>query len=71
MRPPTIVQKRLRGQKITTYAGPHQGIQEMNAEDFEPYIRTMPHAEYPSGSSCVCTGFLRAMEVRLRVGLWV
>ena len=35
----------------------------MNAEDFEPYIRTMPHAEYPSGSSCVCEGFRRAMTV--------
>ena len=25
-------------------------------KDFQPYIRVMPHSEYPSGSSCLCGG---------------
>ena len=27
------------------------------ARDFVPYIRTMPHSEYPSGSAAICTGY--------------
>ncbi len=26
----------------------------VRSNDQEPYIRTMPHSEYPSGSSCLC-----------------
>ena len=40
--------------KITTYGGPYQGVKRINRVDFQPYIRVMPHSEYPSGSGCIC-----------------
>ena len=39
---------------ITTYGGPFQGVQTIKTQDFQPYIRVMPHAEFPSGSGCIC-----------------
>eukprot|EP00752_Nemacystus_decipiens_P012197 g10813.t1 len=48
---------------VEAYAGPDVGIQTMKASEWEPYIRTMPHAEYPSGSSCLCEAFASALQV--------
>eukprot|EP01084_Bolivina_argentea_P250590 419929_1 len=56
IRPTTIIQ-RLGKEQITTYGGPYQGIKTFEAKDFEPYIRVMPHSEYPSASACLCTGY--------------
>jgi len=56
IRPTTIIQ-RLGKQQITTYGGPYQGIKTIDAQDFEPYQRIMPHSEYPSGSACLCIGY--------------
>ena len=44
----------------TTVDGETYGTQTFDANDWEPYIRTMPHAEYPSGSSCVCKAWANA-----------
>eukprot|EP01084_Bolivina_argentea_P250591 419931_1 len=56
IRPTTVVQRK-GNQLITTYGGPYQGIKTFEAKDFEPYIRVMPHSEYPSASACLCTGY--------------
>ena len=40
---------------VEAYAGPGQGVQTMKASEWEPFIRTMPHSEYPSASACLCT----------------
>jgi len=40
--------------KIDSWKGPFQSTGEMNAKDWVSYFRTMPHSEYPSGSSCLC-----------------
>lgn len=61
IRPPTRLTRDRSGRNIMAYAGPHQGKRSMPAEDWEPYIRTMPHSEYPSGSACFCTVFANAM----------
>merc|ERR1719464_251874 len=53
---PTTVIKSWGGEKITTYsadAGDGQAV-EINARDFEAFLRVMPHGEHPSGSSCLC-----------------
>lgn len=63
VRPPSRMTRDLAGRKITAYAGPNQGKKEMPAEDWEPYIRTMPHAEYPSASACLCTVFADSMKL--------
>eukprot|EP00755_Sulcionema_specki_P017935 Sspe_Gene.65594::Locus_38813_Transcript_1_1_Confidence_1.000_Length_1692::g.65594::m.65594 len=63
VRPTTVIQQSKRygtDKKITTWAGPGQGTKTFESKYFQPYIRVMPHSEYPSGSGCICQG---AMEV--------
>jgi hypothetical protein len=63
VRPTTVVHS-MKGEELTmTYAGPGQGSQMVKGVDWQPYIRTMPHAEYPSGSSCVCTCFAEVLQL--------
>lgn len=53
---PTTVIKSWGNEKITTYSadvGDGQ-VKEISARDFEAFLRVMPHAEHPSGSSCLC-----------------
>lgn len=38
-------------------------LEEIELVNFEPLIRTMPHAEYPSGSACICQGIKEFAEV--------
>lgn len=33
-----------------------------NARDWVPYIRQMPHDEYPSGSACICRVVLEVVD---------
>lgn len=53
---PTTVIKSWGGEKITTYSAdaPKGQAVEINARDFEAFLRVMPHGEHPSGSSCLC-----------------
>ena len=69
VRPTTVIQQR-RYQtppEITTWAGPNQGIQTFDAKEFQPYNRIMPHAEYPSGSSCICQSNLESIKTYMKV----
>lgn len=61
VRPPTIVSHVLGRRIVNAYAGPNMGTRRIPANEWQPYIRTMPHAEYPSGSSCLCKAFEEAM----------
>ena len=45
---PTSVVRAMGIMEVTSFAGTHK------AQDWVPYIRVMPHAEYPSGSGCIC-----------------
>lgn len=54
IRPTTVVQSK-GNQRINSYKGPGKGSGTLKAANWQPYIRTMPHAEYPSGSGCICT----------------
>eukprot|EP00903_Cladosiphon_okamuranus_P012371 g11596.t1 len=62
-RPPSVIRKELGDDMVEAYAGPDVGITTMKASEWEPYIRTMPHSEYPSGSSCLCEAFVSALRV--------
>ena len=62
VRPTTAIHDMLKGTSLLSYAGPGLGPQPVKASEWHSYLRTMPHAEYPSGSSCVCEGFARAMQ---------
>jgi len=53
---PTTVIKSWGDEIIRTYsadAGDGQAV-DINARDFEAFLRVMPHGEHPSGSSCLC-----------------
>ena len=65
VRPSTTVVHALKAyEEIETYAGPqYAGSKKIKAFDWLPYIRTMPHAEYPSGSSCICTAYAETLQV--------
>jgi len=52
IRPTTVAQRLSPLESTTTYVV-GQGVSAITRGDFLPYIRTMPHAEYPSGSSCL------------------
>ena len=41
----------------------HSGPKQINVDEWEPIIRTMPHAEYPSGSSCVCKAYTETLKM--------
>jgi hypothetical protein len=62
VRPTTVIQ-RWGNEVITTWAGPFQGVGEIQAKDFQAYFRVMPHSEYPSGSACLCTSVAEFMDL--------
>lgn len=45
--------KGLEPKRIKAYAGVGQGTQDIDADEWLPYLRTMPHADYPSGGVAV------------------
>lgn len=53
-RPPSVITSRFGDTLFETYAGPGQGVQMIKASEWEPFIRTMPHSEFPSASACIC-----------------
>ncbi|CAM9971823.1 unnamed protein product [Ascophyllum nodosum] len=57
-RPPSVIDYKLGDKTFTTYAGPdEEEPQEIKASEWEPFIRTMPHSEFPSASACMCQAF--------------
>lgn len=41
--------------KFKVWGGPGKSPVTIKAGEWQPYIRTMPHSEFPSGSSCTCS----------------
>ena len=65
VRPTTLIKRGIAGEILNTYGGPYQGAQNIKAQDFETYIRTMPHSEYPSASGCLCLAAAQITEAFL------
>ena len=72
VRPTSYIHAKMNGQKMTSYGGPDSvgeekeaGPVEIMAEEWQPYIRVMPHAEFPSGSSCFCRTFADTIAVSI------
>ncbi|CAM9482619.1 unnamed protein product [Ectocarpus fasciculatus] len=61
-RPPSMVRHKLGDKLVKAYGGPGKGVQVMKASEWEPFIRTMPHSEFPSGSACLCEAFARQIK---------
>ncbi|MBY5956700.1 vanadium-dependent haloperoxidase [Membranicola marinus] len=51
VRPITLVRRTYKGQTIEAWAGPCEGTQEIEGENWVPYIPSPPFAEYVSGHS--------------------
>jgi hypothetical protein len=58
VRPTTVIQ-RWGDDILNTFSGDHAATSpaDIKARDFQPFIRVMPHSEYPSGSACLCTAY--------------
>jgi len=56
---PTTVIKYWDDDILNTFSGDRNfdGPVDIAARDFEAFIRVMPHPEFPSGSSCLCTTY--------------
>merc|ERR1719336_2823683 len=62
IRPTTVIQS-WGDEEVVTYAGdPSPGPRPIAAKDFEAFIRVMPHSEFPSGSSCLCSAYVEFTE---------
>lgn len=63
-RPTTMVKLELGDTLVEAYAGADKGVQTMKASEWEPFVRTMPHSEYPSTSSCLCQVYLFFVDLK-------
>mmetsp|Transcript_131 Transcript_131/g.470 ORF Transcript_131/g.470 Transcript_131/m.470 type:complete len:555 (+) Transcript_131:90-1754(+) len=56
VRPTSVIRDydRNNSETVEAYAGPFRGVRAITKRDWQPYIRVMPHAEYPSGTGCIC-----------------
>jgi len=63
VRPTTFI-KNWDADPLFTFGGDvdHPGPVEIAARDFEALIRVMPHPEFPSGSSCLCTAYMEFVD---------
>lgn len=63
IRPNTRIAFTFGDDRVLAYAGPGQGVQNIRANEWLPYIRTMPHSEFPSGSACFCQVWASVMSL--------
>ncbi|CEM34056.1 unnamed protein product [Vitrella brassicaformis CCMP3155] len=53
VRPQSFIQHFFHDEMFHAYV-PKEGVKPIMGRDWKPYLRTMPHTEYPSGSTCFC-----------------
>lgn len=59
VRPTGQTMKHIFGEKqVNVWGGPEQQTVSIRPEEWQPYIRTMPHSEYPSGTACLCSALV-------------
>eukprot|EP00195_Chlamydomonas_chlamydogama_P012399 CAMPEP_0202908758 /NCGR_PEP_ID=MMETSP1392-20130828/47153_1 /ASSEMBLY_ACC=CAM_ASM_000868 /TAXON_ID=225041 /ORGANISM="Chlamydomonas chlamydogama, Strain SAG 11-48b" /LENGTH=386 /DNA_ID=CAMNT_0049598253 /DNA_START=510 /DNA_END=1670 /DNA_ORIENTATION=+ len=57
VRPVSAIRYLYHNTNITAYQGQDKGTGTIPGRKFSSYLRTMPHADYPSGTSCFCSAF--------------
>ncbi|WP_139559104.1 vanadium-dependent haloperoxidase [Methylotetracoccus oryzae] len=60
VRPMTAVRHVYGDRTITAWGGPGKGTQRLPANEWQSYLQTPDHPEYPSGSSCFCAAEAQA-----------
>jgi hypothetical protein len=53
-----LVSNGLLPQNVDAWGGPGRGTRTIRTNAFQSYLRTMPHTEWPSGTSCICQVFV-------------
>jgi len=53
IRPTSWIHSQMAGQTIDAWV-PNEGVKPILAQNFEAFVRVMPHSEYVSGSACIC-----------------
>jgi hypothetical protein len=57
VRPVTAIKKLYGDTTISGWGGPGKGVVSLKGREWSSYLYTMPHSEYPSGSTCFCAAF--------------
>jgi len=60
VRPISAVRFLFKNQMINSWGGTGRGTVSQKGEAFKPWLRTMAHSEYPSGSACMCAAWTEA-----------
>eukprot|EP01025_Chloroclados_australasicus_P067016 TRINITY_DN925_c0_g2_i1.p1 TRINITY_DN925_c0_g2~~TRINITY_DN925_c0_g2_i1.p1 ORF type:complete len:552 (-),score=70.24 TRINITY_DN925_c0_g2_i1:600-2255(-) len=61
VRPPSIIAHLYGDELVEAWGGIGKGSMQIKAKEFSPYVRTMPHSEFPSASACVCEAMTEFM----------
>jgi len=54
VRPTSAIRYLYQNQNVTAWSGPYGGTKNFPSREWRSYLRTMPHPEYPSGTTCLC-----------------
>ncbi|WP_104910223.1 vanadium-dependent haloperoxidase [Nostoc sp. 'Lobaria pulmonaria (5183) cyanobiont'] len=63
VRPITAIHELFKGQTVKAWGGPNQGTQEINGENWRPYISTPSFAEYVSGHSTASSAAAEVLKL--------
>jgi len=64
IRPTTYIHDKFADKSNLSYGGDPKATEPVliKGRDFQPFIRVMPHSEYPSGSGCLCLAYQEFTE---------
>ncbi|KAL6072155.1 Vanadium-dependent haloperoxidase [Balamuthia mandrillaris] len=61
VRPVSAIRYLKDNQNILGWGGPGKGTVVMKGREWQSYLKTMQHSEFPSGSACFCTAMVGAL----------
>jgi hypothetical protein len=62
VRPITAIRYLYGKTNVTSFAGPGKGTKTYSGAEWQGYLRTMPHSEFPSGTACICVAYAEWIE---------
>lgn len=70
VRPISVIRHLYAGQDIQAYVQ-NVGRQTIKGEDWLSYLRTLPHQDYPSATSCICSAYAEFMKELVGTDDWI
>ncbi|KAL6046255.1 Vanadium-dependent haloperoxidase [Balamuthia mandrillaris] len=65
VRPVSAINNLWGDKELLGYAGPKRGIDVIKGREWRSYLQTMPHGDFPSGSTCFCAAFASYLRKEL------